>query len=138
MQQQDNPMTTTDPYEEDLVLICLGMQLLPLLVNETFLGTNTFLNRDMPVHEIEEVVLDIVEGIQKHREDKLSQILGSLQVEHSPRTKKNPKTFPLLKRYGVPLEERRVHKGLLRELFQLNKKVTNYTTMYTDLGDGKE
>jgi hypothetical protein len=94
MQQQDGPMTTTDPYEEDLVLIRLQTQLLPFLVNETFLGTNTFLNRDMPVHEIEEVVLDIVEGIQKHREDKLSQTLGSLQVEHSPRTKKNPKTSP--------------------------------------------
>jgi hypothetical protein len=26
-----------------------------------------------------------------------------------------------------------VHKGLLRELFQFNKKVTNSTTMYTDL-----
>ena len=94
MQQQDGPMTTTDPYEEDLVLIRLRTQLLPFLVNETFLGTNAFLNRDTTVHEIEEVVLDIVEGIQKHREDKLSQILGSLQVEHSPRTKKNPKTSP--------------------------------------------
>jgi hypothetical protein len=129
MQQQDNPMTTTDPYEEDLVLICLGMQLLPLLVNETFLGTNAFLKRDTMVREIEEVLLDIVEGIQKHREDKLSQILGSLQVEHSPGTKNNQKTFPLLKPYGVPLEERRVHKSLLRELFQLNKKVSNSTTM---------
>jgi hypothetical protein len=64
--------------------------------------------------------------------------LGSVQVQHSPTTKDNPKAFPLLKRYGVPLEETRVHKGLLRELFQLNKKVTKSTTMYTDLGDGKE
>ncbi len=94
MQQQDDPMTTTDPYEEDLVLIRLRTQLLPLLVNETFLGTNAFLNRDTTVHEIEEVLLDIVEGIQKHREDKLLQTLGSLQVEHSPSTNKNPKTSP--------------------------------------------
>jgi hypothetical protein len=136
-EQEDEPMTA-DPYEEDLVLIRLRTQLLPLIVNDSFQGTNAFLNRDSTVHDIEEVLLDIVEGIQKHREDKLSQILGSLQVEHSPRTKNNPNTFPLLKRYGVPLEERRVHKGLLRELFQLNKKVTNSTTMYTDLGDGKQ
>lgn len=138
MQQQDNPMTTTNPYKEDLVLICLRSQVLPLLVNKTFLGTNAFLNRNTMVHEMKEVLLDFVKGIQKHREDKLLQIIGSLQVEHSQRTKKNPKTFPLLKRYGVPLEERRVHKGLLRELFQQNKKVMNSTTMYTDLGDGIE
>jgi hypothetical protein len=99
---------------------------------------NAFLNRDTTVHEIEEVLLDIVEAIQKHREDNLSQILGSLQVEHSPRTKKNPKAFSLLEPYRIPLEERRVHKGLLRELFQLNKKVMNSTTMYTDIGDGKK
>jgi hypothetical protein len=43
-----------------------------------------------------------------------------------------------MKKYGIPLEERRVHKGLLKELFHMSKKVDKSTIIYTDVGDNKE
>jgi hypothetical protein len=41
-------------------------------------------------------------------------------------------------KYGIPLEERRVHKGLLKELFHMSKKVNKSTTLYANVGDNKE
>jgi hypothetical protein len=83
-------------------------------------------------------LLDIVRHIQEHREDKLTNILGSIRVQHSPETKSRENVFPIMKKYGIPLEERRVHKGLLKELFHMGKKVDKSTTLYADVGDNKE
>jgi hypothetical protein len=65
-------------------------------------------------------------------------ILGSIHVQHSPETKLKENVFPIMKKYRIPLEEWRVHKGLLKELFHMSKKVNKSTILYTDIGDNKE
>ena len=52
--------------------------------------------------------------------------------------KSKENVFPMMKKYGIPLEERRVHKGLLKELLNMSKKVDKSTTLYADVGDNKE
>jgi hypothetical protein len=52
--------------------------------------------------------------------------------------KTKEKVFPIMKKYGIPLEEQWIHKGLLKELFQMSKKVDNTTMLYADVGDNKE
>jgi hypothetical protein len=127
-----------DPYEENLVFLQVRAHLLPLILDGNVLSRNTFWKKECSANEVESALLDIVRHIQEHREDKLTNILGSIRVQHSPETKSRENVFPIMKKYGIPLEERRVHKGLLKELFHMGKKVDKSTTLYADVGDNKE
>jgi hypothetical protein len=127
-----------DPYEENLVFLQVRAHLLPLILDGNVLSKNTFWKKECSANEVESALLEIVRLIQEHREDKLTNILGSIRVQHSPETKSKENVFPIMKKYGIPLEERRVHKGLLKELFHMSKKVDKSTTLYADVGDNKE
>jgi hypothetical protein len=128
-----------DPYEENLVLLQVQAHLLPLILDGNVLSKNIFWKKECSANEVESgVLLDIVRLIQEHRKDKPTNILGSVRVQHSPETKAKENVFPIMNKYGIPLEERRVHKGLLKELFHMGKKVDKSTTLYADVGDNKE
>jgi hypothetical protein len=127
-----------DPYEENLVLLQVRAHLHPLILDGNVLSKNTIWKEECSANEVGSALLDIVRLIQKHRKDKLTNILGSIRVQHIPETKARENVFPIMKKYGIPLEERRVHKGLLKELFHISKKVDKSTTLYADVGDNKE
>jgi hypothetical protein len=56
----------------------------------------------------------------------------------SPNTKDNSSICPALKKYGIPLDDTRVHQSILKDLCWLNKKNTvPATTLQCDLGDNK-
>jgi hypothetical protein len=63
-----------DLYKENLVFLQVRAHLLPLIS-----------------------LLEIVRLIEEHHEDKLTNILGSIRVPHSPQTKSKEKVFPTMK-----------------------------------------
>ena len=95
-----------DPYEENLVFLQVRAHLLPLILDGNVLSKNTFWKKECSANEVESALLEIVRLIQEHREDKLTNILGSIRVQHSPETKSKENVFPIMKKYGIPLEER--------------------------------
>jgi hypothetical protein len=48
------------------------------------LSKNTFWKNECSANEVESALLDIVRLIQEHRKDKLTNILGSVRIQHSP------------------------------------------------------
>jgi hypothetical protein len=106
-----------DLYEENPVFLQVRAHLLPLISDGNVLSKSTFWKKGCSANEVESALLDIVRLIQEHCKDKLTNILGSIRVQHSPETKSKENIFPIMKKYEFPLEERRVHKGLLKELF---------------------
>jgi hypothetical protein len=89
--------------------------------------------RSIPV----KFILDIAKDLQQQKEDKLSEILGTIRAPVSPQSKHNPNKYPTLKQYGISLEDRRVHQSLLSELYRLTKKHDKTTTLYCNVGDNK-
>jgi hypothetical protein len=70
---------------------------------------------------IASVILDNAKDLQQQKEDKLSEIPGTIRAHVSPQSKQNPNKYPMLKQHGVSLEDRRVHQSLLSELYHLIK-----------------
>jgi hypothetical protein len=148
-------MTATDDNEEDddteelvveqdpfdnLLHIHIRSHLLPLLIHEDKIVSMTELwNPNHTAQQVEEVLLDIVREIQRERESKVTNILGSLQATmHSPNTKEDRRLFPVMKQYNIPLEEVHLHTSLVKELYRMNKKITEMNTIFVDLGDNRK
>jgi hypothetical protein len=127
-----------DPFD-NLLHIHICSHLLPLLIHEDKIVSMTDLwNPNHTAQQIKEVLLDIVREIQRERESKVTNILGSLQAMHSPNTKEDSRLFPVMKQYNIPLEEVRVHTSLVKELYRMNKKITEMNTIFVDLGDSRK
>ena len=89
--------------------------------------------------EVEAVLLSIVNEFKLEKENSLTEILGTEQVELSPNTiEKKKAKYPTLCKYSVPLGDRRVHSSFIRDFHRLNFKVTKSKTIYVDLGQNKE
>jgi hypothetical protein len=131
----DEEEGTTDPHENDLVLLRVQRMLLPLLIKEEFL-TQDFWAPDVDSAAVGAALSSIVTELRQHRDDKLSAILETFQAPTSPNTKESPTVLPTLKAYGVSLEDRRVHENLLRDLYVLNKKHSKSKTLYCKIRDG--
>jgi hypothetical protein len=96
--------------------------LLPLLLKQDIIDLDAFWSPAGDASKIASVILDIAKDLQQQKEDKLSDILGTIRAPVSLRSKQNPNKYPTLKQYGISLEERRgVHQSLLSELY-LDKK----------------
>lgn len=126
-----SPMETSivDDADEDLLYLRIRSRLLPMILNE-----KQIVNQE----ELEVALIEIVGEIQDAREKRVTAIVGSQEIEVSPNSKQSPTKYPVMKRYGIPLGEARVHQGLLKELYQLNKKSFGTRSMFVDLGDNKK
>jgi hypothetical protein len=103
-----------DPFH-NLLHIRIRSHLLPLLIHEDKIVSMTDLwNPSHTAQQVEKVLLDIVQEIQREWESKVTNILGSLQAIHSPNTKEDCRIFPVMKQYNIPLEEVRVHTLLVK------------------------
>jgi hypothetical protein len=111
--------------------------LLLLLLKQDLLDLDAFWSPVGDSSKIASVILDIAKDLQQQKEDKLSEILGTLRAPVSPQSKQNPNKYPTLNQYGISLEDRRVHQSLLSELYQLTKNHENRTTLYCNVGDNK-
>jgi hypothetical protein len=72
----------------------------------------------------------VTEIRQHYRDDSLLAILKALQAPTSPNTKESPTMLPMLKAYGVSLDDQGVHGNLLWDLYVLNKKHGNSNILY--------
>jgi hypothetical protein len=111
--------------------------LLPLLLKPELVDSDSFWQPVGDSNAIVSVILDIAKDLQTQKEDKLSEILGTTRAPLSPQSKQNPSKYPTMKQYGVSLEDRRVHQSLLSELYHVNKKHDNTTTLYCNVGNNK-
>jgi hypothetical protein len=67
----------------------------------------------------------------------LSDILGTIKEAVSPNTKNNSNIFPALKKYGIPLDDTRIHASILKDLYWLNKTRHGTMALQCNLGDNK-
>jgi hypothetical protein len=85
----------------------------------------------------ESAMNEIISDIQQHRDDALSEILGTTKEAVSPNTKNHSNICSALKKYGVPLDDTRVHQSILKDLYYLNKKRYGTMILQCDLGDNR-
>jgi hypothetical protein len=123
-EQDDNTeelVVEQDPFD-DLLHICICSHLLPLLIHKDKIVSMTDLwNPNHTAQQVKEVLLDIVQEIQRERESKVMNILGSLQAMHTPNTKEDHRLFPVMKQYNIPLEKVRVQTSLVEELYRISR-----------------
>jgi hypothetical protein len=128
-EQQSTEGEIEDPHESDLVLLRVQRILLPLLLKEELLHTDLWAP-EVDLAAVQAALHSIVTELRQHRDDSLSVILQTVQAPTSPNTKENPTALPMLKAYGLSLDDRRVHENLLRDLYFLNKKHAKSNTLY--------
>ena len=126
-----------DPTMTELTILRLKSLLLPLILKQELLDLDSFWQPVEDSNKIVSAILDIAKDLQAQKEDKLSEILGTTRSPLSPQSKQNPSKFPTMKQYGVSLEDRRVHQSLLSELYHVNKKHDDTTTLYCNVGNNK-
>ena len=74
----------------------------------------------------------------KHQcEATLTRILGTREKQGSPYARLQEKSFPVLKRFGIPIDDTRVHENIFREWFRISQICLQMITMYLTLEDNK-
>jgi predicted metal-dependent hydrolase len=117
------------PTATDLTLLRMKTNLLPLLLKQDLLNLDALWSPVGDSSKIGSLILDIAKDLQQQKEEKLSEILGTIRVPVSPQRKQNPNNYPTLKQYGISLEDRRVHQSLLSELYHLIEKHDKAATL---------
>jgi hypothetical protein len=74
------------------------------------------------IGEVTMELAKIVTKVNDEKEKELSVILETVRNAVSPGSKANPEYCPWFVKYGISLEDRRVHEGLLRDLITLNHR----------------
>jgi hypothetical protein len=77
--------------------------LLPLLLKQDLLDLDAFWSPVRDSSKIASVILDITKDLRQQKEDKLSEILGTIRAPVSPQSKQSPNKYPTLKQYGISL-----------------------------------
>ena len=131
---------TTWGGERSILVYRIRTHLLPLLIkDEAVLEMDNFWRQNVDEKRIEETLLSIVGSIHEEKEKKLSTILETNPLEFSPRTLMNTGTFPKLRQYGIPLDNKQVHQSILRDLFSISKKTSTLATSISmELNSGEE
>jgi hypothetical protein len=120
--KSDTEEGPNDHFENDLVLLPVQRMLLPLLMKEEFL------HQDLWAPDADSAAVggaalhSIATELRQHSDDSLSATLETRQAPTSPNTKETPNVLPMLKAYGVSLEDRSVDDNLLQDLYVLNKQ----------------
>ena len=64
-------------------------------------------------------------------------ILGTREKQGSPYARLQEKSFPVLKRFGIPIDDARFHENIFRELFQISQICLQKSAIYLTLEDNK-
>ena len=75
--------------------------------------------------------------MQHQREATLTTILGKREKQGSTYSRLQEKSFPVLQRFGIPIDDVRVHENIFRELFKISQICLQTSTMYLTLEDNK-
>ena len=87
--------------------------------------------------KVEEVIYTLVSEMQHHRESTITTIPGKREKQGSPYARLQEKSFPVLQRFGIPIDDARVHENIFRELFRISQIFLQTSTMYLTLEDNK-
>ena len=133
---EESTESLQDEYENDILLLRIKKRLLPLLLKPDVLESDYW--TDVDSKEVEAAVMNqIVSEIREQREEALSNILGVHHAPLSPTTKNDRNIFPTYKKFAIPLDNPRVHQGLLCDMYHINKKTNGTTTLLTNLGNNR-
>ena len=83
--------------------------------------------------KVEELIYTLVSEMQHQRKATLTKILGTQEKQGSPYTRPQEKSFPALQRFGIPIDDTRVHENIFRELFRIRQICLQKSTMYLTL-----
>ena len=67
--------------------------------------------------KVEEVIYTLISETQHQREAALTTILGTQEKQGSLYARLQEKSFPVLQRFCIPIDDARVHEFIFRELF---------------------
>ena len=110
---EQEPADEENRYKDDLIMLSIRNKLLPLIVKEEVLQTDFWTMVDSGL--VESTMNKIFSDIRKHQDDALSEILGTAKAAVSPNTKNNSNISSAMKKYGVPLDDPRIHQRLLKD-----------------------
>ena len=79
----------------------------------------------------------MVSEMQHQREATLTTILRTREKQGSPYERIQEKSLPVLQRFGIPIDDARVHENIFEELFQISQICLQTSTMYLTLEDNK-
>jgi hypothetical protein len=122
-----SPTITGVPEKKDddsSVMRALKKGLFPLLftVPDPDHGGYFLMKSKIDSNAVKDSIFDIVKDLNQENEKEVSAILETCQDPVSPSSENKASFCPTLKKYGMPLGDRRVHSDLLRDLITLNKK----------------
>ena len=138
---EDSNTGTSPSAHKGLLLHRIRVHLLPLLMEKDAIRKmEQFWLATVDEAEIEAALLTIVGCIQQEKEKKLSLILKTDQFELSPNTVNNISKYPKLRQYGIPLDDKRVHQSILRDLYTIHKRNSagGLSSLATTLPSGEE
>ena len=78
-----------DPTAVGLTLLKMKTNLLPLILKQELLDLDAFWSPVGDSSQIVSVILDIAKDLQQQKDDKLSEILGTIRASVSPQSKQN-------------------------------------------------
>ena len=87
----------------------------------------------MDSKKVEEVIYTLVSEMQHQRKATLTTIFGTREKQGSPYARLQEKSFPVLQRFGITIDDARVHENIFRELFQISQICLQTSTMYLNL-----
>ena len=89
----------------------------PLLSDGVEQRASYLLESSVDSKKVEEVIYTLVSEMQHQSEATLTTIIGTREKQGSPYARLQEKSFPVLKRFGIPIVDARVHENIFRELF---------------------
>ena len=91
----------------------------------------------MDSKKVEGVIYTLVSEMQHQSEATLPTILVTREKQGSPYARLQENSFPVLQRFGIPIDDARVHNNIFRELFRISQICLQTSTMYLNLEDNK-
>ena len=101
----------------NMIMVRLQSQVIPLIVS----GNNIRYKPNIDVEEVEFLVKQIIKDDNERKEVELSSILNIKRPPVSPNLLNHPELCATLKKYGICLQDCRLHESILRELMFLNE-----------------
>ena len=89
----------------------------PLLPGGVEKRASYLLESSVDSKKVEEVIYTLVSEMQHQCEATLTTILVTQEKQGSPYARLQEKSFPVLQRFGIPIDDARVHENIFQELF---------------------
>ena len=99
----------------------LHLQVFPILI-ENYGMTLVQWKMDIDTEKFESILQEIVRYSNNKREENLLVVLATTFQRVSPRLQVKYTSFPMMKRYGISLEDQQLQQSLLCVLITLNQR----------------